>query len=132
MFLYFDCRHEITTNIQLACLTQRIWLLLSNICHGLLAGLALAHLLFVLSTHPMEWSKVLSLAGETSASITPEGQVGSETTTESLNADGDFLGSTLAPPPASMVRTEYASFANFYINTFYCLAIVCMVSVLDR
>ncbi|KAI8116507.1 hypothetical protein CVS40_11436 [Lucilia cuprina] len=51
---------EITTNIQLACVTQRIWLLISNICHGLLAGLALAHLLFVLSTHPMEWSKALS------------------------------------------------------------------------
>ncbi|XP_061398484.1 uncharacterized protein LOC133334206 [Musca vetustissima] len=135
--------HEITSNIQLACLTQRIWLLLSNICHGLLAGLALAHLLFVLSTHPMEWSKVLSLAGETSSSASSSsaayssssyGDSESATTESPTIADGDFGSSTMTPPvtTTSLVRTEYASFANFYINTFYCLAIVCMVSVLDR
>ncbi|EDX11172.1 GD12225 [Drosophila simulans] len=36
-------RNGITSNIQLACVVQRIWLFISNICHGLLAGLALAH-----------------------------------------------------------------------------------------
>uniref|UniRef100_A0A1I8P246 Uncharacterized protein n=1 Tax=Stomoxys calcitrans TaxID=35570 RepID=A0A1I8P246_STOCA len=123
--------HEITSNIQLACLTQRIWLLLSNICHGLLAGLALAHLLFVLSTHPLEWSKVLSLAGETTSTQLGEGPAA---TMETLNLNDDLAtGSTILPPASSsVVRMEYASFANCYINTFYCLAIVCMVSVLDR
>ncbi|XP_073838675.1 uncharacterized protein isoform X2 [Musca autumnalis] len=124
---------EITSNIQLACLTQRIWLLLSNICHGLLAGLALAHLLFVLSTHPMEWSKVLSLAGETSSYASQLDLESTGATTEPPTIE-DYSSSTTPPPPSttSLVRTEYASFANFYINTFYCLAIVCMVSVLDR
>ncbi|XP_075161885.1 uncharacterized protein LOC142234614 [Haematobia irritans] len=121
--------NEITSNIQLACLTQRIWLLLSNICHGLLAGLALAHLLFVLSTHPMEWSRVLSLAGETSSPLASDGL---DITTEASDIDNEILGSTMTPPTSSLVRTEYATFANFYINTFYVLAVVCMVSVLDR
>ncbi|XP_065360953.1 uncharacterized protein LOC135954665 [Calliphora vicina] len=121
-------RQEITTNIQLACVTQRIWLLISNICHGLLAGLALAHLLFVLSTHPMEWSKALSsLAGET----TPMEAIATtaQPTIVTIKTDLDEMASTAGP---SVVRTEYASFANYYINAFYCLAIICMVSVLDR
>ncbi|TMW45586.1 hypothetical protein DOY81_009334, partial [Sarcophaga bullata] len=117
---------EITTNIQLACLTQRIWLLISNICHGLLAGLALAHLLFVLSTHPMEWSKALSsLAGETT-SVEP---TIATPTIANENTATDDVTATVGPPH---VKAEYASFANYYINTFYCLAIICMVSVLDR
>ncbi|XP_011290995.1 uncharacterized protein LOC101898306 isoform X1 [Musca domestica] len=120
--------NEITSNIQLACLTQRIWLLLSNICHGLLAGLALAHLLFVLSTHPMEWSKVLSLAGETSSYATQMEEATTASTMEDMESSTPVPGGS----STSLVRTEYASFANFYINTFYCLAIVCMVSVLDR
>lgn len=28
--------------------------------------------------------------------------------------------------------SDYAGFADIYLNTFYCLAIVCLVSVFDR
>ncbi|KNC32755.1 hypothetical protein FF38_01490 [Lucilia cuprina] len=124
-------RQEITTNIQLACVTQRIWLLISNICHGLLAGLALAHLLFVLSTHPMEWSKALSsLAGETTPLEAIPTTVQSTVATIKADLETDEVLTATAGP--LVIQTEYVSFANYYINTFYCLAIICMVSVLDR
>ena len=74
----------------------------------------------------MEWSKALnSLAGETTS-------VESTTATPTIaneNTATDDVTATVGP---SHVIAEYASFANYYINTFYCLAIICMVSVLDR
>lgn len=72
----------------LSCLVQRVWILLSNICHGLLAGLALAHLLFIGTTTPK-----------------------------------DLLSGSLK---------SYLSSTEIYTNTFYCLAILCLVSILDR
>ncbi|CAD7005627.1 unnamed protein product [Ceratitis capitata] len=138
-------RHEITTNIQLACAVQRIWLLISNICHGLLAGLALAHLLFVLSSHPMDWSRILSLAGETiakdvkQAGAAAESAVVAATTVATSVVDGGGGGggagveAILSDTQSSFSFVEdYATFAKIYLNTFYCLAIVCMVSVFDR
>lgn len=65
-------------------------MLISNICHGFLGGLALAHLLFILTTKPYDW-----------------------------NVDDDSI-------------KHYSSFANLYSNVFYCLAIICVVSILDR
>lgn len=81
-------RHPISTSVRLASTLQRIWIMVSNICHGLLGGLALAHLLFVTTSRPMDW---------------PDGAI-----------------------------HHYSSFASAYANTFYCLAIICMVSVFDR
>ncbi|XP_026845552.1 uncharacterized protein LOC6595749 [Drosophila persimilis] len=145
-------RNGITSSIQLACVVQRIWLLLSNICHGLLAGLALAHLLFVLSSHPMDWAKVIngiSLAGETmpSSSTTSTPLAMDMTTTRSsttnlgLSAGGtDPSGtassgsgtSATSSSDALALISDYAGFAEIYLNTFYCLAIICLVSVFDR
>jgi len=68
---------------------QKGWLHISNICHGLLGGLALAHLLFIATTKPYDW------------------------------LDGGVI-------------KNYSSFAEIYANTFYCLVIVCIVSVFDR
>ncbi|EDV52453.1 uncharacterized protein LOC6545799 [Drosophila erecta] len=131
----------ITSNIQLACVVQRIWLLISNICHGLLAGLALAHLLFVLSSHPMDWAKVIngmSLAGET---VSPTAQPTAASTPSAMELDSDDRGteSGASPSPSSAAAasglaliSDYAGFAEIYLNTFYCLAIICLVSVFDR
>ncbi|EDW99721.1 uncharacterized protein Dyak_GE22933 [Drosophila yakuba] len=129
----------ITSNIQLACVVQRIWLLISNICHGLLAGLALAHLLFVLSSHPMDWAKVIngmSLAGETVSSTaqppaasTPLGMdLGSG---DRGTQSGESSSSSTAASGLALI-SDYAGFAEIYLNTFYCLAIICLVSVFDR
>lgn len=41
--------------IDMSCNVQRYWILLSNLCHGLLGGLAFAHLLLVLTTNPYDW-----------------------------------------------------------------------------
>lgn len=41
--------------IDMSCAVQRCWILLSNLCHGLLGGLAFAHLLLVLTTNPFDW-----------------------------------------------------------------------------
>ncbi|KAH8379749.1 hypothetical protein KR009_006910 [Drosophila setifemur] len=161
-------RNGITSNIQLACVVQRIWLLISNICHGLLAGLALAHLLFVLSSHPMDWAKVIngmSLAGETmssttspssataaaSASVSASASASASTratlmdlpTTATLmdilnpgdrgtEPSGSVSISGSAPESALALISDYAGFAEIYLNTFYCLAIICLVSVFDR
>lgn len=81
-------RHPISTSVRLASSIQRIWIMVSNICHGLLGGLALAHLLFVTTSRPLDW---------------PDGAI-----------------------------HHYSSFAAAYAITFYCLAIICMVSVFDR
>ncbi|XP_011204954.2 ras guanine nucleotide exchange factor glfB [Bactrocera dorsalis] len=131
-------RREITSNIQLACVIQRIWILISNICHGLLAGLALAHLLFVLSSHPVDWSRLLSLAGETVTQATQEADATTAApTVASAMLDADGVGAvdksmlTDTQQHFSFVK-DYATFAEIYLNTFYCLAIVCMVSVFDR
>lgn len=78
----------IKSGVHLSCCVQRIWILLANICHGLLAGLGLAHLLLVFTTKPLDWVQ---------------------------NA-----------------AEHYADFTAIYTSTFFCLAIVCMVSVLDR
>ncbi|KAH8369878.1 hypothetical protein KR093_001342 [Drosophila rubida] len=155
-------RNGISSNIQLACVIQRIWLLISNICHGLLAGLALAHLLFVLSSHPTDWAKVInsmSLAGETlgaAAAATTRATtttITAATTTEMPNMGIDLRsanagmsaemeagsGSTATTTTTTATSSEalalisdYAGFADIYLNTFYCLAIVCLVSVFDR
>lgn len=74
--------------VNLSCAFQRSWILLSNICHGLLAGLALAHILFVVT-------------------ITPK----------------DLLSSAIK---------SFASSIEIYTNTFYCLSILCLVSIFDR
>lgn len=136
-------RNGITSNIQLACVVQRIWLLISNICHGLLAGLALAHLLFVLSSPPMDWAKVIngmSLAGETMSSTA---QPPSASTPSAMDLDPGDQGTESSGSPSSsasgaggsdamaLIR-DYAGFAEIYLNTFYCLAIICLVSVFDR
>ncbi|XP_039486995.1 uncharacterized protein LOC120448853 isoform X2 [Drosophila santomea] len=129
----------ITSNIQLACVVQRIWLLISNICHGLLAGLALAHLLFVLSSHPMDWAKVIngmSLAGET---VSSTAQPPAASTPLGMDLDsgdrgtqsGESSSSSAAASGLALI-SDYAGFAEIYLNTFYCLAIICLVSVFDR
>ncbi|XP_033160336.1 H2.0-like homeobox protein isoform X1 [Drosophila mauritiana] len=132
-------RSGITSNIQLACVVQRIWLLISNICHGLLAGLALAHLLFVLSSHPMDWAKVIngmSLAGET---VSSTAQPPAASTPSPMDLDsgdrGTESGESSSPSAAASglaLISDYAGFAEIYLNTFYCLAIICLVSVFDR
>lgn len=146
LFMFF--RNTITNNIQLACVVQRIWLLISNICHGLLAGLALAHLLFVLSSHPMDWAKVIngmSLAGETMSSA-PTTSPSSASTASGIElptmassgdrgtgSDGSTTsGSGPGSSDAMAFIGDYAGFAEIYLNTFYCLAIICLVSVFDR
>lgn len=84
-----DNDRQYTKSVQsLSCDTQHTWTLFSNVCHGLLGGLALAHLLFILTTRPYEWVD-LSVA-------------------------------------------NYFAFAETYHNTFFCLAVVCMVSIFDR
>ncbi|XP_050080481.1 uncharacterized protein LOC126568106 [Anopheles maculipalpis] len=80
--------HTINTSVHLSCAVQRVWHLLSTVCHGLLGGLAFAHLLLICTTKPYDW---------VDASI-----------------------------------RHYSAFAEVYANTFYCLAIVCMVSIFDR
>ncbi|XP_058066532.1 uncharacterized protein LOC131216136 [Anopheles bellator] len=80
--------NTISTSVHLSCAVQRTWHLLSTICHGLLGGLAFAHLLLISTTRPYDWVD------------------------------------------ASM--RHYSAFAEVYANTFYCLAIVCMVSIFDR
>lgn len=88
MFPLSFCSQIIKSGVHLSCCVQRIWILLANICHGLLAGLGLAHLLLVFTTKPLDWV-------ENSAE-------------------------------------HYGDFSAVYASTFFCLAIVCMVSVLDR
>uniref|UniRef100_A0A182TR38 Uncharacterized protein n=1 Tax=Anopheles melas TaxID=34690 RepID=A0A182TR38_9DIPT len=80
--------HTISTSVHLSCAVQRVWHLLSTVCHGLLGGLAFAHLLLICTTKPYDW---------VDASI-----------------------------------HHCSAFAEVYANTFYCLAIVCMVSIFDR
>lgn len=79
---------SIQNGVHLSCVIQRIWINITNICHGLLGGLALAHLLFIFTTKPYDWI---------------EGSI-----------------------------KHYSSFAEIYANTFYCLAVICMVSIFDR
>ncbi|XP_052860383.1 uncharacterized protein LOC128267557 [Anopheles cruzii] len=80
--------NTISTSVHLSCAVQRTWHLLSTICHGLLGGLAFAHLLLISTTRPYDW---------VDASL-----------------------------------RHYSDFAEVYANTFYCLAIICMVSIFDR
>ncbi|CRK96600.1 CLUMA_CG009893, isoform A [Clunio marinus] len=47
---------SIKNAVQLSCLVQKMWINISNVCHGLLGGLALAHLIFILTTKPEDWS----------------------------------------------------------------------------
>lgn len=57
-FLIFFCfNRNLNPKIEIACSFQRTWNHISNICHGLLGGLALAHLLFILTTKPYDWEK---------------------------------------------------------------------------
>ncbi|KFB46806.1 hypothetical protein ZHAS_00014812 [Anopheles sinensis] len=80
--------NTVSTSVHLSCAVQRVWHLFSTVCHGLLGGLAFAHLLLICTTKPYDW---------VDASI-----------------------------------RHYSAFAEVYANTFYCLAIVCMVSIFDR
>ncbi|XP_055691135.1 transmembrane protein 237 [Lutzomyia longipalpis] len=48
---------SLNNSLYLACALQYFWHLLSNICHGLLGGLAMGHLIFVFSTTPHSWNK---------------------------------------------------------------------------
>uniref|UniRef100_A0A182K080 Uncharacterized protein n=1 Tax=Anopheles christyi TaxID=43041 RepID=A0A182K080_9DIPT len=80
--------HTINTAVHLSCAVQRVWHLLSTVCHGLLGGLAFAHLLLICTTKPYDW--------------------------------------------VDTSLRHYSAFAEVYANTFYCLAIVCMVSIFDR
>lgn len=84
----FFFSYTIRTAVHLSCAVQRVWLHIANVCHGLLGGLALAHLLLICTTRPYDWVE---------ASI-----------------------------------RHYSAFAEVYANTFYCLAIICMVSIFDR
>ncbi|GAB0099047.1 uncharacterized protein DMENIID0001_148680 [Sergentomyia squamirostris] len=59
----------LTNSIYLACAVQHFWHLLSNICHGLLGGLALGHLMFVFTTTPHNWSRDLLAQYATFAEI---------------------------------------------------------------
>lgn len=78
----------------------------------------------------MEWSKALnSLAGETTSLEAIATTAVTPTIATPKDGDLDEAAATVGPPS---FRSEYTSFANYYINTFYCLAIICMVSVLDR
>lgn len=90
VFSFFNIRRSSVSasGVNISCIVQRAWILISNICHGLLAGLALAHVLFIMTTKPVDW------------------------------VDGSIK--------------HYASFAEIYTNTFYFLAIICMVSIFDR
>lgn len=74
--------------VNLSCAFQRSWILLTNICHGVLAGLALAHILFVVTVAPKDLI---------------------------INSVKSFTSST-----------------EIYTNTFYCLSILCLVSIFDR
>lgn len=42
---------SLNKTVQLSCLVQRAWINISHVCHGLLGGLALSHLMFILSTN---------------------------------------------------------------------------------
>lgn len=105
----------------------------------MLAGLALAHLLFVLSSHPMDWAKVIngmSLAGET---VSSTAQPPAASTPSAIDIDsgdrGTESGESSSPSAAASglaLISDYAGFAEIYLNTFYCLAIICLVSVFDR
>lgn len=75
--------------INLSCSLQRCWILVSNLAHGLLGGLALAHLLLVLTTNPLDWL------------------------TEATLQNG-------------------AQLAHAYASCYYCLSVVCLVSIFDR
>lgn len=101
----------------------------------------------------MDWAKVIngmSLAGETMSSTasllapsTPSptaatlGLNPGDRGTEPSGAAAGTLG--LAPGTANSdalaLISDYAGFAEIYLiylNTFYCLAIICLVSVFDR
>ncbi|XP_070502217.1 uncharacterized protein [Chironomus tepperi] len=47
---------SINNAVQLSCLVQKMWINISTICHGLLGGLALAHLILILTTTPQDWT----------------------------------------------------------------------------
>lgn len=93
----------------------------------------------------MDWSRILSLAGETiakdvkQAGAAAESAVVAATTVATSVVDGGGGGggvgvdAILSDTQSSFSFVEdYATFAKIYLNTFYCLAIVCMVSVFDR
>lgn len=86
---YFTIRSFVNNDAaDLSCIVQRVWILLANISHGLLAGLAIAHIL--------------------------------------------FIGTTTSEDYLSGCMKSYLSLTEIYTNTFYCLAILCLVSVWDR
>jgi len=91
----------------------------------------------------MDWAKVIngmSLAGETMSSTA---QPPSASTPSAMDLDPGDQGTESSGSPSSsasgaggsdamaLIR-DYAGFAEIYLNTFYCLAIICLVSVFDR
>lgn len=91
----------------------------------------------MLSSHPVDWSRLLSLAGETVTKATQEVDATTAASTVAsalVDGDGDVGDKSMLSDTQqnfSFVK-DYATFAEIYLNTFYCLAIVCMVSVFDR
>lgn len=90
--------------IDTSCNVQYVWILLSNLCHGLLGGLAFAHLLLVLTTNPYDW-------------LTAGGGGGGDGGVDAADWKALRGGSTMA---------------HAYASSFYALAVVCLVSVFDR
>ena len=65
---------------------QQVWTFFTNICHGLLGGLALTHLILIFTTKPQHWDTVEHLY----------------------------------------------QFSHVYQNLFFILALICMISIMDR
>lgn len=162
------------------CQLQRIWMVLAMICHGLLAGLALTHLLLVMSINISEWSSSTPLETEAQTlaqTITPDmreimqaqsaplpalqpflttaTQLSSNLTNSQVSQDhknkvkttkdynnnnhkninsneNNDDGKELLPQKPLFMQTTYLTFSNIYLKTFYCLTVVCILSVFDR
>lgn len=92
----------------------------------------------------MEWASVvnhqISLAGETSLSGSEQLQQQQQQLTDTIaGITVDTVETTTAQYDdnigtgnTQVLLEDYATFASMYLNTFYCLAIVCMISVFDR
>lgn len=186
LFVFF--RRETNGNIDILCQLQRIWMVLAMICHGLLAGLALTHLLFVMSINISGWSSLSSLSDQNSLSsleieqqtITPNvREIGASQTAafpvlhpffttstqfsnltnsqinqEHKNKDKNIKNynnnknnhknnnnndiirnddqKELLTQKHLLMQKTYLTFSNIYLKTFYCLTVVCILSVFDR
>lgn len=162
----------------------RIWTVFSTISHGLLAGLALAHLLFVISININEWSgniptmlpvtsndieiqeqsqpippntrnnlstsKVATFSVPTFPSVIYDHpnlfshQLNNLTNSPSLS-NKQFHNKSNKYDKANnsnydttkdnrvfILQAAYLTFATIYLKVFYCLTVICILSVLDR